>query len=175
MVVKYNVTLFIAVIGLLVSGVSCAAQPKGKDIVNLAKSNYIKSLADYEKQLRYCKDKSDKNRLNREIFKGIKLTQLQLNIAIGLFHFRALDRCEAEKFGVYLIHRGIYKETAKEYNAKFDTDTPAYYDDPMVFGARFYQLRSELTYLSYPKSEREKLENMPELKNMFHLFSAIDN
>jgi len=174
-VVKYKLTLLFFVSWLLAPNVSCATEPKDIEIVERATTNYKKALADYEKQLRYCEDKSNKNRLNREIFKGVKLTQLQLNIAIGRFHFKALDKCEGEKFGAFLVNRGIYRETLKEFKAKFDSDNPVYYDDSMLFGIRYRHIRTELKYLSYPKSERDKLENMPELKNMFHLFSAIDN
>lgn len=160
---------------LLASNVSCATEPKDIEIVQLATTNYKKALADYEKQLGYCADETDKNRIDSSIFKDIKLTQLQLQIAIGHFHFKALDKCESEKFGVFLVNRGIYRETLKEFKVKFDSDNPVYYDDSMLFGIRYRHIKAELKYLSYPKSERDKLENMPELKNMFHLFSAIDN
>jgi len=172
-VVKYNITIFVFISSLLVSGVSCATELKGSEVVKLATLNYKHALDDYEKQLKYCSDKSDKKRIDRAVFKNIKLTQLQLQIAIGRFHFIALDKCESEKFGAYLIQRGIYRETVKKFNTTFDSDNPIYYDDLEVFGSRYRHIDFEIKYLRYPKSERDKLENIPELKQLFHMLSAI--
>ncbi|MFV1982196.1 MAG: hypothetical protein ACC657_01550 [Thiohalomonadales bacterium] len=175
MAVNHSTGIAILAISLLISGISCASEPTESNIVKAATSNYKSALADYEKQLRYCKDKADKNKLNRDIFKDIKLTQLQMQTAIGRFYFIALDKCESEKFGAYLIQRGIYRETVKKFEAKFDSDNPIYYDDLEIFGTRYYHIRFDLKYTNFPKSEREKLENIPELKNVFHLMSAIGN
>jgi len=173
--VNHSTTIAVLVFSLLVSGIGCASEPTELDIVKAATANYKSALSDYEKQLRYCKDKTDKNKLDRAIFKNIKLTQLQLQTAIGRFYYIALDKCESEKFGSYLIQRGIYRETVKRFKAKFDSDNPIYYDDLEIFGTRYYHIRFDLKYLKFPNAEREKLESMPELKNMFHLMSAIGN
>ncbi len=158
---------------LFVSEVGCAAEQEGSAIVEMATTNYRNALADYEKQIRYCESKSDKNKIDRAIFKNIKLTQLQLQIAIGRFYYIELGKCEGEKFGSFLTHRGVYRETLKKFNAKFDSDNPIYYGDLELFGTRYHNIDIELKYNKYPKSERTKLENMPELKQLFHLISAI--
>jgi len=41
-----------------------------------------------------------------------------------------------------------------------------------VFGTRYQHIDFE-KYLSYPKSERDKLEKIPELKQLFRLLTAI--
>ncbi len=173
MVVNYKfILLFIC---LIFSEVGCAAESEESAIVEMATANYKNALADYEKQIRYCENKSKKNRIDRAIFKNIKLTQLQLQIAIGRFYYIELGKCEGEKFGTFLVNRGIYRETLKKFNAKFDSDNPIYYGDLELFGTRYHNFEIELKYLKYPESERIKLENMPELKQLFHLISAIDN
>ncbi|VAW96032.1 hypothetical protein MNBD_GAMMA22-831 [hydrothermal vent metagenome] len=172
MAVRYKFIILIIISFLFSSGVSFAAQPSDNDIVELATKNYKKALDSYEKQLKYCENKSSKNKIDRSIFKKIKLTQLDLQIAIGRFYFNALDKCEGNKFGYYLIHRGIYRETLKKFNSKFDSDNPLYYDDIEVFGTRYHHIRFELKYLKFPKKERDKLENMVELFQVFDLQSA---
>ncbi len=175
MAAKCNIAILFFISCILVSGVSCATELEGSAIVKMATSNYKNALADYEKQIRYCENKSKKKRIDRAIFKNIKLTQLQLQIAIGRFYYIELGKCEGEKFGTFLVHRGIYRETLKKFNAKFDSDNPIYYDDLELFGTRYHHFEIELKYLKYPESERIKLENMPELKQLFHLISAISD
>jgi len=173
MAVKDKLKLILFIVCFLVSGVNCASQSNESKVVQLATTNYKNALANYEKQLKYCADETEKNRLDPVLFNDIKLTQLQLNISIGRFHFMALSHCVTAKFGVYLIQRGIYRDTLREFKVKFDSEDPKYYNDYEIFSARYQRIEVELKYLSYPKLERDKLEKIPELKQVFNLFSVI--
>lgn len=173
MAVKYKIILLIFISCLFVSSVSCAVEPTGSDIIEQAKTDYVNALAEYENKIKYCANESDENKLDPSIFKKIKLTKLQLQISIGVFHFKALSDCQKEKFGAYLIKRGIYRDTVREFKAEFNNEDPKYYDDIEVFGTQYQLIKQRLKYLTYPKSERVKLEKIPELKQLFHLFSAI--
>ncbi len=175
MAVKDNITVLIFISCLLVSSVSCADESTASKIIEYAKTDYVNALAEYEKQLRYCANESDKNKLSPSLFKEIKLTKLQLQISIGVFYFKALNDCQNEKFGKYLIQRGIYRDTFREFKVKFNNKDPKYYDDIEVFGTQYQLIKQRLKYLTYLKSERDKLEKIPELKEVFNLFSVISD
>jgi len=171
--VTSNISLIIIITSLFISGVSCATELKDSEIVDRSRLNYKTALDDYEKQLGYCEAKSRKHKINKAVFKNINLTKLQFQTAIAHFYYAALEKCETEKFGVYLIHRGTYRETVKAFKANFNSDDPLYYDDLEVFGTRYYDIKYDLKYSKYPKIERDKLDKIPELKQLFNLLSVI--
>lgn len=138
-------------------------------IVEFAKTKYKKALDEFEKQTKYCWAKESKNTLKRSIFKNINLTERQLEIAIYSYYKKAFGKCENDRFGLYLIQRGMYSELLKHYKMEMDDENPKYYDDFFIFGTQYTSLELELKFLNLPKKERDKLDKIPELKALFRL------
>ncbi len=171
--IKNILASIIFVVFALALNVSCASESLKSKVIERATLKYKKAMSVYEKQLTFCEQKFNKKDLNKSIFKNIKLTQQQLQIAIFWFYNNARSKCENEKYGLFLIQRGLYRAVLKQYDIPLDTETPKYYDDYDLFGGRYKNIELELKYLSYPKKEREKLDKIPELKTLFRFLSII--
>lgn len=144
-------------------------------IVERSTMNYKKALDDYNKQLEYCENKAFQEKLKRSLFSNIKLTQKQLEIALYWYYKKALASCESEKYGLFLIQRGLYSEVLKQYTLSVDDEPPPFYDDYSLFGGKYKDVEFELKYLNLPKKERNKLDKIPELKMLFRFNFILED
>ncbi|MFV1985629.1 MAG: hypothetical protein ACC657_18930, partial [Thiohalomonadales bacterium] len=102
----------------------------------------------------------------------ITITKKQLDKAIYILNKRALNICERKEFGLFLIERGRYSEILKHY--KISLNDVNYYDDDMLFVSPQDHLKIELDYLKIPKYQREKIENIKQLKRPFYPFDIVN-
>ncbi|VAW94608.1 hypothetical protein MNBD_GAMMA22-2426 [hydrothermal vent metagenome] len=155
------------IIGMFILNNGCAVEQV--EVIKQSKMNYENALNQYNKQIQYCLDKAQNVKIDRSILSDIKLTEPKLRIAIYWHYKKAQAKCENEKYGLFLIQRGIYREVLKHYKVKLDNDNPPFYDNYELFGGKYEDIELELKYFSYPKKERDKLDAIQELKKPFKL------
>jgi len=132
--------------------------------LEIAESNLNKKIAE-------CDDKEIV--IPSSVFKSVNLSEMEFKIALLVFHNRAQDACDEDLGGKFVIALSVYRTTAKQYNKAATLALP--YSEDLLFGHYWRRVESEARYLEINGEQRKILENIPQLKQPFHLFKTLSN
>jgi len=178
---KYAIVGILAIIAIgfssykidIVHSSHLQANKKSK-IITMATVRYKNALKDYQARMEHCEKLQKSNKLtekNKLLLNSLPITKKQLDKVIYILSTKAMNNCEKDEFGFYLIERGKYTETLKHYNKALDED---FYTNDMLFVIPYNFYDIELDYLNIPLKHRVKIENINQLQHPFFPLDIVN-
>jgi hypothetical protein len=147
-----------------------ATQPAENQALKLAYDQFLLARKSLEKKIKKCEAK--RSVLDPALFKSIKLSKKEMEIALSVFNNKAEQNCEKSARGKFVIATGIYRTTATHYNQPAKAVQP--YSEELMFGNYWGKLEVESKYMQLDKKQQKLLAKIPELKKPFQLFETLE-